>query len=210
MDAFEKLILLDIGGKARLGECTVSNPTLAKHSSADDSTVRRKLASLEKRGLIERSGGRNSRVITVTQKGWALLAFDGSGTGGERAVAPAPPPTPEAKPEKKARKKNPTIEEHANRELPDWMPREAWAAFVAFKHNEKGPFSEAAAKGVIREVELLREEGHDPQLLLELAARRGWATVYPDKDGRTKRAASLSGDRRNSRGQMMMGGRVIL
>jgi len=181
-------------------ECFLANKDFAEPLRISEATASRYIGKLEKRGYITRAGGRNSRRLSGTEAGWALLGS--SGKEGEAAVAPASPPTPEAeaKPAKE-KKKNPTVAEHKARELPDYIPRDTWEEFVEMRQAEHGPFSDRAAKGVVTEISNLRAEGHDPRLLLELATRRCWQSVHPDKGGATK--AKLGGDRRRDFGAML-------
>jgi hypothetical protein len=65
---------------------------------------------------------------------------------------------------------------------PDWVPEEPWKAFVQMRKAIRGvPFTEAAAKGVVRELEKLRDQGHDPGQMLDTSVLNGWRTVYPPK-----------------------------
>lgn len=206
-----KLLLPVIGNLDKMQGCFATNDTLACIASCGDRKLTNVLNDMIGRGLITKSG-KLKRRIRVTDAGWALLKISGV-KGGEGATAPAPLPNPsndEAPPpakEKKERKKvNLTIEEHCALDLPDFIPADTWREFVTYRHTEKGPFSERAAKGIITEITNLRSEGHDPQLLLELAMRRGWLSVFADKD-RTKRgnASPAYGG-----GRMMgPGGRIV-
>ena len=45
------------------------------------------------------------------------------------------------------------------------------------------PFTGAAAKGVVGELDRLRTAGHEPGEMLLLAVTNGWRTVYPPKNG---------------------------
>lgn len=67
--------------------------------------------------------------------------------------------------------------------VPEWVPAEPWLEFVAHRKAMRNvPFKEAAAKGVLRDLEKLRDEGHCPELLLRKAVTRGWRTVFGDED----------------------------
>lgn len=65
---------------------------------------------------------------------------------------------------------------------PEWMPAQQWSDFIKMRKAMKSvPFTEAACKGVIREVEKLCKQGHDAANLLETAVMNGWRTVYAPK-----------------------------
>lgn len=65
---------------------------------------------------------------------------------------------------------------------PEWVPAEQWAEFVRMRKSMRNvPFSGAAAKGVVAELERLKAQGYDPAAMLELAVTSGWRTVYPPK-----------------------------
>lgn len=70
----------------------------------------------------------------------------------------------------------------ASFDAPDWFPASQWSDFIKMRKAMKSvPFTEAACKGVIREVEKLCKQGHDAANLLETAVMNGWRTVYPPK-----------------------------
>lgn len=65
---------------------------------------------------------------------------------------------------------------------PEWVPSEAWQDFITMRKAIRGvPFTEAAAKGVVREMEKLCAEGFDATDLLQSAVTNGWRTVYRPK-----------------------------
>jgi len=65
---------------------------------------------------------------------------------------------------------------------PEWVPSEQWAAFVQMRKAMRNvPFTDAAAKGVIAELQRLCEAGGGAADLLQAAVTNGWRTVYPPK-----------------------------
>lgn len=204
LSASEVLIFGKIASMARTDNgAWAGNDYLAKVGRCSRASVTRVIIRLCELGLIRTNGSRNNRRFYLQEAGWALASV----IAGEAATAPLPPAeeAPPAKPKKERKKAHPTIEEHCARELPGWLPADAWRAFVEYRHKDKGPFTERTADGVIATLTTLRAEGHDPRKLLELAASRGWLVPYPDKDGRTKGTAPLQGDNR-----FRFGGRVVL
>jgi hypothetical protein len=201
--ASEVLIFGKIASMARANDgCFASNEYLAVVGRCSVPTVTRAIARLVKLGVMTTNGSKNSRRFRLTKSGWSLAVA----SAGEEAAAPAPPP----KSEKKERKKvNATVEEHCERELPDWLDRDVWKGFVEYRHHDKGAFTVRSADGVIDDLTKLRAEGHCPRKLLELAAKRGWLVPYA-KDELTKSTSGLTGDRRIGRnGEMVIPGEGV-
>lgn len=70
-------------------------------------------------------------------------------------------------------------------EIPDWLPKPEWDEFVAMRRlkGKRAPFTEAAAKGIVSEVEKLRSAGHDPAAVLRQSVMNGWSGVFAVKPG---------------------------
>jgi hypothetical protein len=69
-------------------------------------------------------------------------------------------------------------------DAPDWVPAEQWGAFVQMRKAMRNvPFTPAAAKGVVADLQKLCDAGNDPAELLQTAVTNGWRTVYPPKTG---------------------------
>lgn len=67
-------------------------------------------------------------------------------------------------------------------EPPEWVPLEQWGDFVRMRKAMRNvPFTAAAAKGVVAELEKLRAKGYDPAAMLTIAVTSGWRTVYEPK-----------------------------
>lgn len=65
-------------------------------------------------------------------------------------------------------------------EIPEWMPAQPWEDFVAMRRakGKRAPFTVAAAKGIVRELEKFREQGHDPAAVLQASVMNGWSGVF--------------------------------
>lgn len=64
-------------------------------------------------------------------------------------------------------------------DLPDWVPGEPWAEFVAMrKAMRNAPFTLGAAKGIIGDLERLKGEGHDPGKVLLRSVKLSWRGVF--------------------------------
>lgn len=66
-------------------------------------------------------------------------------------------------------------------ELPDWIDREAWDGFAAMRRRERHPLTDRAAKLIVRELTKFREEGLDPNAVLDQSTRNGWRDVFRPK-----------------------------
>jgi hypothetical protein len=66
-------------------------------------------------------------------------------------------------------------------EVPDWVPRPQWVAFVAMRKKGKSPFTDYAQKLALAELSRLRDEGHPPAALIDAAVLNGWKSFYPPK-----------------------------
>lgn len=87
------------------------------------------------------------------------------------------------KPKAKAtRKREPAAPGFA---LPDWMPKEVWAGFAEMRKRIKAPLTDKAAELIIRDLESLKGEGHNPILVIEQSISRSWRGVFPLKNGAT-------------------------
>ena len=72
---------------------------------------------------------------------------------------------------------------------PEWVPADEWRDFVQMRKAMRNvPFTDAAARGVVAELDKLRQQGHAPHELLRLAVTNGWRTVYPPKPGQSNGA----------------------
>lgn len=67
--------------------------------------------------------------------------------------------------------------------VPQWVPRESWAAFVHMRQTIKAPLTALAAKLIITELtKISGPTGADAGAILELSARNNWKDVYALKN----------------------------
>jgi hypothetical protein len=77
-------------------------------------------------------------------------------------------------------------------ELPSWVPEAAWAGYVEMRRKIRKPLTDRAKTLLVGELAKLREQGHDPQAVLDTATTKGWLSVYaPRGDGRTVSGVAL-------------------
>ncbi len=70
-------------------------------------------------------------------------------------------------------------------QIPDWVPVEAWEEFVTMRRakGKRAPFTVAAAKGIVTELEKLKNLGNDPADVLGQSVMNGWSGVFQLKAG---------------------------
>jgi hypothetical protein len=70
-----------------------------------------------------------------------------------------------------------------NFKLPEWMPKEQWAAFEETRWAKHGraPYTLRAQQGLIKKLQLLRDEGQDLVAVLESSVRNSYTDVYAQK-----------------------------
>lgn len=77
--------------------------------------------------------------------------------------------------------------------LPDWVPQDDWVDFVAMRKakGKRAPFTAAAEQGIVRQLERLRTDGHDPGEVLRQSTMNGWSGVFaPRPTGNVRPFAS--------------------
>lgn len=65
-------------------------------------------------------------------------------------------------------------------ELPDWVPVEAWEAFVEMR-AKKAPLTPRAKELAVKALAKLRDEGHKPEDIINNSVLNGWRAFYPPK-----------------------------
>jgi hypothetical protein len=72
--------------------------------------------------------------------------------------------------------------------LPDWVPPDAWQAWVRYRGRK---FSAAAQALSLRTLARLRTAGHDPTAVIEQSIERGWTGLFELKDAARGNARGL-------------------
>lgn len=68
-------------------------------------------------------------------------------------------------------------------EKPEWIPAEPWSDFVAMRRakGQRAPFTVAAAKGIVGDLQALKAEGQDAGAVLRQSVINGWSGVFAVK-----------------------------
>jgi phage replication O-like protein O len=86
----------------------------------------------------------------------------------------------------------------ANNILPEWLDRKTWEAFLEMRTAKKAKPTNYAIDLIIRDLAKWREDGEDPQVILEESIKRGWTGVFSlkNKIGGTQNATKSAPDPR--------------
>jgi hypothetical protein len=90
-----------------------------------------------------------------------------------------PPDNPQSKLNKI--KGNKTI---LNNNLPDWIDKELWEAFLEIRKKKRMPVTDKAFQLMIKDLTNWRSGGDDPNKVIEQSVKRGWGGLFELKDGR--------------------------
>lgn len=127
-----------------------------RHDSLCDANITREGRVPDKSAAVRRTG------------------VDHSTNGGRTAgVADPRSPEPGADPQlvsdATGNPKRPVIEVMV---LPDWLPRDAWAAYVRMRNKIGAPLSDHSMARAVRSLIKLRDAGHDPAAVLNQSVVR--------------------------------------
>ena len=64
-------------------------------------------------------------------------------------------------------------------ELPDWLDITIWKEFKIHRNRLRKPMTSYAERKVLLRMQRAKDEGYDPNLLLDEAIEKGWQTIYP-------------------------------
>lgn len=67
-------------------------------------------------------------------------------------------------------------------EIPDWIPSDAWAAYIAMRKSMKKAPTDRAVSLLIGKLSKLRDLGNDPGAVLDQSTLKNWTDVYEIKD----------------------------
>ncbi len=65
--------------------------------------------------------------------------------------------------------------------VPEWVPADAWQGFAAMRQRIRAPLTDRAVALTVRELDLLRADGHDPAAVLDQSTAKAWRGVFPIK-----------------------------
>lgn len=86
----------------------------------------------------------------------------------------------------------PTRARAAPAALPEWLPPDAWRRW---RRHRGSKLTEGAVQLQLHKLEVLRDQGHAPETVIDLAIESGWATFYAPKGARGRPGLSDAGNR---------------
>lgn len=196
MSPAQKAVLISLADQANDdGYCWPSVGTIAKRTCLSERAVQGAIKWLVSAGLLsadERKG--TSSVYQITPAAYAppqeMRPADAAPRGAD--AAPQPPqmlhPTPaDAAPKpsmnRQLNRKEPkdTRADATGFVLPDWIPADAWAAFMETRKTKKAKSTAYALGLIVKSLEAFKADGHDPLAILNASIKAGWSDVYPPK-----------------------------
>ena len=182
----EKLVLLALADNANdSGCCWPSMATIARKCGLTDRAVRAAMRRLEEGGHVsssERAG--TSRLYTVSPG----TSFRPEGGSARKEV----PPTPERRSPKPSRTTNSSTKTTSSPkkrartaeafELPDWVPAQAWDAWLDMRRSKGGRDTAYALNLAVKQLQALADAGHPPGAVLDQSTLSRWTKLYPIKD----------------------------
>lgn len=70
--------------------------------------------------------------------------------------------------------------------LPEWINADSWSSYEEMRKEKKKVPTDRARRLVVKELEKLKAQGHDPNECLNQSTRNGWTDVYPIKSKSSK------------------------
>lgn len=210
MDVSAKAVLIALADNANdAGKCWPSLDTIARRTCLHRSNVIHAIERLEAMGhlSVDRATGRSS-VYTITPN-LDLFDRDQSRSATRRvslpvaerypsrsaqtssgalpdqsrsATGPVAERDPNPKEPKRTVNKSNRQDAREKRALPDWLPDDLWRDWVEYRKGGKGRFTEKAEALSLRTLTKLRDAGHDPRRVIELAIERGWTGLFAPRD----------------------------
>lgn len=184
----QKIVLLALADSANdEGHCWPSMASLAKKCSKSERTIQGVIKELVEAGHLTRR--------EVPGKGCDYYVHPRS----DCAPADSAPPqrlrdTPAAAADKpsrtiisglaNAKPKRPRKPRDAEIALPEWMPAEAWAAFLDMRKRKGAAPTPNAIALLIGKLEGWRAKGHDPGEILNNSTMNNWTGLFEPKDTR--------------------------
>lgn len=68
-------------------------------------------------------------------------------------------------------------------ELPAWIDWEVWNAYLEMRKKKRAAPTDRALKGILTQLGIFRNKGHDPNAILDTSIRSNWTDVYEPKTG---------------------------
>jgi len=77
--------------------------------------------------------------------------------------------------------------------LPPWISQVTWDGFEETRRRMRKPMTDAARALIIKRLDKFRQDGQDPEAMVENAIAHGWISVWPIEEGRNGTEVNRSG-----------------
>lgn len=196
MSPAQKAVLISLADQANDdGYCWPSVGTIASRTCLSERAVQGAIKWLHSAGLLssdERKG--TSSVYRITPAAYAPPQEMRPADAAPRGADAAPPPPQMLHPTPADAAPKPSMNRQLNRKepkdtradatgfvLPDWIPADAWAAFMETRKTKKAKSTAYALGLIVKSLEAFKADGHDPLAILNASIKAGWSDVYPPK-----------------------------
>jgi hypothetical protein len=193
LSSTQKLVLLSLADWANdEGLCWPSIDRLAIKTSMAGRSVQRIIRDLESMGFVKRD-----EVLGKGNRYWISIPLT--------QCHPCPsvtPPLTESHPTPDTVSPNtPKIHQlntkYIRRELPDWIPADAWNGWVEMRKQLKKPLTDRAYNQAIDKLVAFMAKGQNITEVLDRSTMNGWTDLYEIKErknGTTNRATNQRGN----------------
>lgn len=196
MSPAQKAVLISLADQANDdGYCWPSVGTIAKRTCLSERAVQGAIKWLQAAGLLGASERRGtSSVYQITPAAYAPPQEMRPAANAPTPADAAPPPPQMLHPTPADAAPKPSMNRQLNRKepkdtradatwfvLPDWIPADAWAAFMETRKTKKAKSTAYALGLIVKSLEAFKADGHDPLAILNASIKAGWSDVYPPK-----------------------------
>lgn len=196
MSPAQKAVLISLADQANDdGYCWPSVGTIASRTCLSERAVQGAIKWLQSARLLGASERRGtSSVYQITPAAYAPPQEMRPAANAPTPADAAPPPPQMLHPTPADAAPKPSMNRHLNRKepkdtradatgfvLPDWIPADAWAAFMETRKTKKAKSTAYALGLIVKSLEAFKAGGHDPLAILNTSIKAGWSDVYPPK-----------------------------
>lgn len=196
MSPAQKAVLVSLADQANDdGYCWPSVKTIADRTCLSERAVQGAIRWLVTANLLRASERRGtSTVYQLTPAAYAPPQEMRPADAAPRGAGDAPPPPQMLHPTPADAAPKPSMNRQLNRKepkdtradapefvLPDWIPADAWEAFMETRKAKKAKSTPYALGLIVKSLAAFKAEGHDPLAILNTSIKAGWSDVYPPK-----------------------------
>lgn len=166
------------------GQMHVSLRALEKVFGWGKNKVARFLRRLEDCEMIGTASGQSGTILTILNYAKYQDDRDGRDTETGTASGRSRDTQEEGKEGKEEKTPAPKRGRTVDFDIPDWIPAEPWAAFVAMRKRKKAPVDSYIAGKLFTKLEKIASGGWDVSKVLDKATLNNWTDVYAPTPGR--------------------------